>query len=198
MIPNFFDLASNLPFAIIALAGLRLCRNHQLSLAWSGFFGGLFMVALGSIYYHWDPNDDRLVWDRLPMTISFMSLFVALLSETVTLRHEKTVLTTAILIGVASVVYWRYMDDLRFYGFIQFGVLSLLPLLLMLHKRPGHRYLIHGLILYILAKVFELNDQIIFDYSEELISGHTIKHLLAAAACYCVYRMLAKRVNAIK
>lgn len=198
LMPNFLDVISNLPFAVIALAGLRLWLVNKLSLTWAGFFGGLFLVAFGSGYYHWAPDNETLVWDRLPMTISFMSLFVALLGETIPLRHEKAILATAITVGIASVAYWRYMDDLRFYGFVQFGILSVLPLLALLHKRSDNRYLLYGLLFYIMAKVFELTDQTIFDYSGNLVSGHTIKHLLAAAASYSIYRMLNGRIVVTK
>lgn len=196
--PNFFDVFSNLPFAVVAIMGFNLCRSHQLPLPWPVFFGGLLLVAAGSGYYHWSPDNESLVWDRLPMTISFMSLFVALLGESMTLRHEKAILALAIIIGIASVVYWRYTDDLRFYGFIQFGVLAALPLIIYQHRRADYRYLFYGLVSYIMAKFFELNDRVVFDASAHLFSGHTIKHLLAATACHFVYRMLHERTAAIE
>ena len=43
---------------------------------------GVGLVAVGSSYYHWRPNNARLVWDRLPMTVGFMSLIAVVLSET--------------------------------------------------------------------------------------------------------------------
>ena len=197
MIPNFADVISNLPFATTGLAGLFLClrNNRETSLSWLVFFVGLVFVAAGSSYYHWHPNNQTLVWDRLPMTVCFMSLFVALLSENVSARFEKSLLPAAILLGVSSVIYWRYTGDLRFYAFIQFGTLMAIPAILCLYKSQySHRhYLLYGLLFYILAKVFELNDKFIFELSGQLFSGHTVKHLFAAAATYCVYLMLKKR-----
>ena len=35
------------------------------------FFLGLFLTGFGSGYYHWEPTNDTLVLDRLPMTILF-------------------------------------------------------------------------------------------------------------------------------
>ncbi len=196
-IPNFADVISNLPFAMVGLLGLLFCfRNSgKTSLSWQVFFIGLIFVAAGSSYYHWQPNNQTLVWDRLPMTVCFTSLFVALLTEHISVRFEKYLLSIAILLGLSSVIYWHYTDDLRFYAFIQFGTLAAMPSILYFNKsRFSHRhYLLYGLLFYILAKVFELNDKFIFEISGQLFSGHTAKHLFAATATYCVYLMLKKR-----
>ena len=196
-IPNFADVISNLPFAIIGLAGLFYCLNNRsdMSLSWRVYFIGLILVAAGSSYYHCNPNNQTLVWDRLPMTICFMSLFVALLVDNVSRQLENWLLPSSILLGATSVIYWDYTGDLRFYAFIQFATLAAIPLILLLYKSQyTHRYyLIYGLALYGLAKIFELIDSRIFTLSGGIISGHTVKHLLAATATYCVYLMLKKR-----
>ena len=46
--------------------------------------------------------------------------------------------------------------------------------------------------LYAIAKVAETFDQEIYDWGQ-VVSGHTIKHLLAAAAIYLIVRMLQRR-----
>ena len=46
-------------------------------------FEGVALTALGSGYYHLAPDNARLVWDRLPMTIGFMGLLAAVLAERV-------------------------------------------------------------------------------------------------------------------
>jgi hypothetical protein len=45
---------------------------------------------------------------------------------------------------------------------------------------------------YVLAKVLEILDRPIFELGH-LVSGHTLKHLAAAAAGYWILRMLLKR-----
>jgi hypothetical protein len=95
---------------------------------------GLILVAAGSSYYHWNPNNQTLVWDRLPMTICFMSLFVALLGEHISFQYEKIILPASLLLGVFSVIYWQYTGDLRFYGLVQFGTLAAIPLILLLYR----------------------------------------------------------------
>ncbi len=196
-IPNFADVISNLPFTMIGLMGLFLCFSNQqkTSPSWLTFFIGLIFVAMGSSYYHLNPNNQTLVWDRLPMMISFMGLFVALLTENIPGFNEKPALPIAVFLGLSSVIYWHYSNDLRFYGFMQFAPLAAIPLILYLYKgQYTHRiYLMYGLLCYILAKVFEMADKLVFDLTGQLLSGHTIKHLFAAAATYCVYLMLKKR-----
>jgi hypothetical protein len=196
-VPNFANIISNLPFATIGLSGFFLTlKNKETSISWYLFFIGLFLVAFGSSYYHLHPNNQTLIWDRLPMTICFMSLFSALCAENISSRYETVILPVAISLGLSSVIYWHYTNDLRFYALIQFGALLSIPLILSAYKSQySHRhYLLYGLLFYILAKVFELNDSFIFELTDHLLSGHTIKHLLAAAATYCVYLMLKKRL----
>lgn len=36
-------------------------------------FAGLILTALGSGYYHLAPDNARLVWDRIPIMITFMA-----------------------------------------------------------------------------------------------------------------------------
>jgi len=197
LIPNFSDVISNIPFAIIGWLGLLFCLSNRndTSLSWQIYFMGLILVAAGSSYYHWNPNNQTLVWDRLPMTICFMSLFVALLGEHISFQYEKIMLPASLLLGVFSVIYWQYTGDLRFYGLVQFGTLAAIPLILLLYrsKYTQRHYLIYGMVCYGLAKMMELNDSRIFELTSGLISGHTAKHLFAAAASYYIYLMLNKR-----
>jgi hypothetical protein len=47
-------------------------------------------------------------------------------------------------------------------------------------------------LLYVLAKVFEILDKPIFS-ALRVVSGHTLKHLAAAAAGWCILRMVRVR-----
>ena len=88
---NFGNVASNLLFLVVGAIGMAWCyRNAAMTArrSWFVFFLGVALVFFGSGYYHYKPNDDSLVWDRLPMTIAFMGLFAALLSEHLSDKHE--------------------------------------------------------------------------------------------------------------
>src|SRR5512147_349874 len=107
-VPNFFDVISNIPFLLVGMAGISFCRENRLMTlrsAWLTFFTGVAIVSAGSAYYHGNPTNETLVWDRLPMTIGFMGLFVALLVEYVNARLGRFLLAPAILVGLSSVLY---------------------------------------------------------------------------------------------
>ena len=198
-IPNFLNVATNLAFLAVGIAGIVLCaRRHEgigARWAWLACFSGVALVCLGSGYYHMNPNNDTLVWDRLPMSIGFMALSVAVLSEHVNPRLEKFLLAPAILLGIASVIYWHYTDDLRLYVLVQFLPLLLVPVILLLFKSP---YMYRGLLLlalslYVASKLAEHFDATVLAVSGEIISGHSLKHLLASLSLLVVYWMLRRR-----
>jgi hypothetical protein len=197
-IPNFLDVTSNLAFLIVGIAGLGIClRSHLGSTrnAWMVLFAGVTLVSVGSAYYHLEPTNQTLVWDRLPMTIGFMGLFAALLGEYVSDRLGSFLLAPASLLGLASVAYWRWSDDLRFYYWIQLVPLLTIPVAMSLYRpRYSHRWLLLvALGWYALAKVAEAKDSEILALSQGIISGHTIKHLLSALACLSILLMIQRQ-----
>ncbi len=124
-IPNFLDVVSNLPFALVGAAGLyfvsRGTSDASNSTAWRVFFIGVFLTAFGSGYYHLAPDNDTLVWDRLPMTIAFMGFVAIIIGEYLSERLAKTLLLPLLVAGAASVFYWAHTEalgrgDLRAYA----------------------------------------------------------------------------------
>ena len=197
-IPNFFDVMSNLPFLIVGLFGVQFCHRSKLGAvgrAWLVLFVGVAFVSAGSAYYHWNPTNQSLVWDRIPMTMAFMGLFVSLLGEYLGYRLAAILLVPAVLLGIATVLYWALFDDLRLYYWVQLAPLLTIPAAMMLFRsRYTHDWLLLvALGCYALAKVAEVYDQAIFRATSEVVSGHTLKHLLAAAGCYTVLWMLQSR-----
>lgn len=197
-IPNFFDAISNIPFLLVGIAGIRACLgNHLMSYrpAWITFFAGVAIISAGSAWYHFNPNNDTLVWDRLPMTIGFMGLLVALLAEYVNARLGRFLLVPALLMGFSSVFYWHWFGDLRFYVWIQFIPLLTVPVLMVLFRpRFSHQWLLLvALACYLLAKFAEAYDREVFVFTQSLFSGHSFKHLLSALGCFSVLVMLKTR-----
>jgi len=208
-IPNFGDVASNLPFAVIGLWGLFWLRSNFNK--WSEHFLdrreqwpylfvflGLLLTAFGSSYYHLNPNNATLVWDRLPMTITFMSMVAAVIMERISLRLGLWLLPILLIIGMGSVLQWRWSEvhgagDLRFYAAVQAYSALVILLSLFFPARYTRAYdlgLVAGF--YALAKALEFYDKPIFA-ALGVVSGHTLKHLAAAAAGYCILRMVQKR-----
>ncbi|WP_319547524.1 hypothetical protein [Desulfogranum marinum] len=199
-IPNGFNVVSNLPFLTIGILGLRFCMQKDVGAvrhAWTVFFAGVGLVSVGSAYYHLNPTNDSLAWDRLLMTIGFMGLFVALLGEYIDNRLATLSLAPAVIIGLASVMYWHWTDDLRPYLWVQLVPLLTIPAVITLfQKKYSHQWLLLAALgWYILAKVAEFYDIPLFRMTQGFISGHSLKHLLAAVSCYSILLMLQKRKN---
>jgi hypothetical protein len=195
---NFFDVISNLPFVFVGVVGVRSCIQNRLGdirVAWITLFTGVALVSIGSAYYHLEPNNETLVWDRLPMTIGFMSLFVALLSEYVSVRLCKALLVPALLLGFSSVLYWHWFDDLRFYAWIQMIPLLTIPVVVVLFRSrySGQWLLLGALGCYVLAKISELYDREVYALTHSLLSGHSLKHILAALGGFALLWMVKNR-----
>lgn len=182
-LPNFWDVASNIPFLLVGLYGLRRTPVANRP-AYTTLCVGVLLVSLGSAYYHRSPSDATLLWDRLPMTVAFMGLFALLLEERVTSLRTLPVL---VALGVASALYWRETGDLRPYILVQFLPLLLMPVILFLFPRKflDGRLLLVAVAFYVLAKVLETYDRQVFS-SILLVSGHTLKHLSAGVASFFV------------
>jgi hypothetical protein len=190
-IPNFWNVISNLPFLAVGAAGLRRFRDDPASVV---FFLGVFLTGIGSSYYHWNPNDNTLFWDRLPMTLSFAAIFALVVKERVNTETGTILLWPALAIGLFSLLLWRWSDDLRLYFWMQFfpGLALILLFLLYPPKYTGTSYWIVAGALYALAKVFEFTDKAIYS-AGSFLSGHTLKHFAAAAACFAILRYFQTR-----
>lgn len=205
-IPNFGNVISNAAFAIVGVCGILFIRRHaQKALLdprerWPflGVFIGLLLTAFGSAYYHLAPNNAHLVWDRLPMTIVFGSLVAALIVERMSVRAGLQLLPWFVVLGAGSVVQWYWNEihghgDLRIYAAVQlYSALALLLALLLPPRYTRSRDFAIVFGFYVLAKLFETADRQIFAF-HHIVSGHTLKHLAAAAAGYWILRMLALR-----
>ncbi|TFB12710.1 hypothetical protein E3V33_04725 [Candidatus Marinimicrobia bacterium MT.SAG.4] len=197
-IPNFFDTVSNLLFFFVGMTGAWFVYKNvrrEARYSWLTLFAGVTLVSLGSGYYHWNPNDATLVWDRLPLIMGFMGLFSAVLTEFINPKLEKFLLVPALILGALSVIYWHFVDDLRFYFYLQ--AVTLLAITAVLFMYEGRftlrRYLLYAFGLYTLSKFTEFSDRTIYSATNNLLSGHTLKHTLAALAVFYIYLMLKRR-----
>ncbi len=203
-VPNLLNVVSNLPFLFVGAWGMGFCLKRRNAFVdpserWPFvlFFLAVGLTAFGSSYYHLSPDNERLVWDRLPMSIAFMALVAAVLRERLDLRW----LLPLVFLGLSTVVYWHVTEqrgrgDLRPYYFVQFYPMLALPMLLLLfpprYTRTADWFAALGW--YVLAKVLEHpGDHFLYDRGH-WISGHTLKHLAAAASAYWILRMLRHRV----
>jgi hypothetical protein len=196
-VPNFANVASNVFFLIFGLAGIAVAlrRRAGASASWLVMFAGAALVSAGSSYYHASPNDGTLVWDRLPMTLAFMGLLVALIAEHVSAALERKLLVPALMAGVFSVLWWHFTGDLRLYVWVQAApLLAVIVLPAAYPARYSHRgWLVCAFVFYALAKAAESSDAAIFDFTGGWLSGHSLKHIAASFAPLFMALMLARR-----
>lgn len=206
-IPNAHNVLGNAAFFIAGAIGLVVLANNRAKfhdsrekLAWNVLFLGVLLTTFGSGYYHLAPSSERLVWDRLPMTIGFMGLFAAIISEHISVNAGRKLLLPLLAIGAGSVFYWKYTEgigagDLRPYGLVQFGTLALIPLMVALfparYTRRSDIFISLGI--YALAKVAETFDAQIHAASSNIVSGHALKHVIAGVGVWWLARMLGNR-----
>jgi len=201
-IPNFWNVISNVPFLLVGIAGLAWCARHITDVdraqraAWLVLFLGVELVGLGSSWYHLAPGNGTLVWDRLPMTLAFMAFFAIILGEHIDRRMARFALWPLLLAGVASVLYWRNTDDLRAYVLVQFLPVLLIPLILWLYPKPGTGAVWAALGCYVLAKLLEQFDPQVYAALGHAISGHSLKHVAAAAGMWALLAGLKARCSA--
>lgn len=205
-VANFLDVASNAGFLVVGLAGLVIALRRSTEFEYSAerwpyvvFFVGVALTAAGSGYYHLAPDNERLFWDRLPMTIAFMSLIAAQITERISVRAGLALLAPMLLVGAASVVYWIFTERAGAGNVMPYVVLqayAVAALLLIALTRPSRYtrgtdiYWVFGG--YVAAKLLELLDQQVLE-SLGLASGHSLKHLVAALAGLVICRMLLLR-----
>lgn len=205
-IANFFNVLSNLPFVIIGILGMRLVGLRQasgglveLQPIYLTFFIGVFLTGFGSMYYHLQPENQSLLWDRLPMTIAFMSLFCAVVGEYISTRLASKLFIPLLITGITSVIYWYLTElnghgDLRAYALVQFLPLVLIPLILWQFdsRLNGDNYIWGVIGTYGISKFMELFDTQLYR-TFGLLSGHSLKHLFAAFGTLIFYWALQQR-----
>jgi hypothetical protein len=191
-VPNFWNVVSNLPFVLVGLLGLARCRVPHPGLpgaenrrSYIVLFAAILLTGLASGYYHLQPNNWSLVWDRLAMALSFMALFSIIIGEFVSTKMGRQLLLPLSLFGLFSVVYWIATEqngagDLRLYAITQFLPMLVIAVIIFFWKSENIRTSDMLIIAagYGLAKLFEFFDN--QTYQVLMVSGHSLKHLAAA------------------
>lgn len=208
--PNCLDSASNALFLLAGLFGLgfifgaagrRAFVEAREAWPYAVFFAASLLVGLGSGYYHLAPDNDGLFWDRAAIALAFMAWLSAILGERVGAGAGLRLLPLLLIAGLGSVFYWGWSEsrgagDLRPYLLMQAYPMLLIPLLLWLYpaRYSGGRNLLIVIGLYLLALLCDLGDRAVFALSGGVVSGHTLKHVIAALAVLWVVRYLRRRI----
>ena len=205
-VENFLDVTTNAGFLLVALIGFAVVFRPGASFEFPAerwpyavFFAGMLLTALGSAYYHLAPDNERLFWDRVPMTIAFMSLIAAQIAERVGVRAGLVLLGPMLVVGVGTVVYWLATERVGAGNVVPYAVLQAYAVIALLlitwmytsrYTRGKDLYWVFAG--YVIAKLFETFDREVYGLVG-VISGHSLKHLAAAVAGVFVCRMLLRR-----
>jgi hypothetical protein len=190
-LPFAMDVLSNLPFAIAGLAGMGYLRrlphgaigNIERAMAWL-FFAGLLLTAAASSWYHFAPDDAGLAIDRAGMAVAFAGLLG--LAAAIQISERAGAALGLALLVLAPLASWHcsLTGNVLPWAVAQCGGGALLLAMALLRPHPGALCIRWGLVIvaYAAAKAFELLDADIFALTGQLVSGHTLKHLVAALA----------------
>ena len=202
-VPHAMDVLSNLSFALWGLAGagvlVQAFRQQAVerTTAWLAtlFFGGLMVTTAVSAMYHWQPDNAGLLWDRGGMVLAFAGLLGLAARQGISARAGVALAAAVLVLGPVSVQVWAVSGNLLPWGALQFGGMALIVGLACLRPMTGKAgQSPQGLpirwslliALYALAKVLELGDHQVFEWTQHLISGHSLKHIVASCAAWPV------------
>ncbi|MBW0171608.1 MAG: hypothetical protein ACT6SF_10045 [Hydrogenophaga sp.] len=201
-IPNAMDVLSNLPLTIVGL-----CGSWALRRVWLGahtrrplqvFFAGLLVTSVGSAWYHWAPDPFGLALDRMGMAITFAGAIALTVAERGGPRTAAIALGLALV--MASISAWLPLthDNVLPWVIVQFGGMALIVAMAWRAPRPDALGVHLGALvgIYALAKLFELGDEAVFHLTSGTVSGHSLKHLVAALAAWPVWRALRQNPRA--
>jgi hypothetical protein len=176
-VPYAANVLSNFP---VALVGFRaLVQNQSNSRKLMGY--GLVAAAIGSAFYHWAPDDERLAADRLGMSVAIAGA-MGWATEAAGYQQVAPGVTIATLAAsIGSIIWWRLADDVKAYAVVQ--ALATVAYR-KLARRAKRRERVRLMMIYrgnMIAKLCEMLDHRIWHATRQTVSGHTLKHLFLAA-----------------
>jgi len=201
-IDNAANVLTNVGFLIVGFIGLLKFTQIKSSDERSApimlfvLFAGIFLTGMGSAHYHLYPSNQTLFWDRLPMTLVFVSLFSLVGWRYVSRNVFSMVFPISVLLGIFSVLLWQYGGegfgggDLRYYVYVQYFPLIAIPIILIFQPWREGKLLWIAFGFYVWAKSFEMGDVWIAAITN--IAGHPIKHICASLATVFIYRWTSR------
>jgi hypothetical protein len=197
-LPRAMDVLSNLPFLLAGLYGLAALTKTTESVTFfkpfaAVFFTGLVVTSIGSAYFHLQPLEaGRLAVDRFGMLIAFTGLVSLSSALKISLRAGAALAIFVTIAGAVSIYVGNSTGNALPWALVQFGGLGLIIGFASL-KTPDLQSndlpnlgLWWIVVVYAAAKAFEMADQPVFDWTQRLISGHSLKHIVASLAAWPV------------
>ena len=201
-IPNAMDVLSNAPISLAGVFGLLALRGRALPGATQSalriFFVGLLITGVSSAQYHWAPDAEGLVWDRLGMAITFAGALALTVAERVGQAPAQRTLVVALAAAMLSAALPFTHSNVLPWAVVQFGGVAFVASAAMLRPAANAIGIRLGVLMawYVLAKALESGDETVFHVTGEVVSGHSLKHLAAAFATWPVLiRLMPRRAR---
>lgn len=199
-VPNTLNVLTCYPFLLVGVPGLVLCLSGTCfgislkgeQLGWALFYGGIAAAAFGSAYYHLKPDDDRVVWDKLPVMLAIVSLISNLVIERVDEQAGITCLFSLLTLVVVSIACVRFFNDLRLCMMFNFVPCIVIPALVFLFppKYTHSRFWFLAAGFYLLSRIEAFADKKAYAVNRYFISGHSLEHLCLAMVTLILSIML--------
>ena len=203
-VPRAGDVLTNLAILISGLWGALLYRQVTVTgderPAYRLAVIAAILTAFGSAYYHWDPSNARLVWDRLPMSLLLTSVLALVLADRVSPPFGREALLPFGLVAVGGVLLWGFTEaagrgDLLLYLVMRIGATVAVMTLLILRppRHSGSGWLWAAVAFDVAETICERLDWQIWDLTGGIASGHNLKHLFSGAVIACLFGWLRQR-----
>ena len=174
-IPNAMNVFSNILFLYPAFYLLFKKKANFLAI-------NIIFLAFTSAYYHINPSNRTILLDM----IFVISINTIILSYFVDERIGYILYG----LGILSVCVWKVTEDIKFYALLQIGIL--LFCLYKLADTSASHYILPILCLAIAVRASERYDSTIYKFTNKLVSGHTLKHIIAPIQIYVIIVVLEK------
>ena len=200
-IPNFMDVITNLPYLIFGLIGLALIYFRKKYLSKNLFchllviFIGLVITSIGSSYFHLVLDKLSLFIDRIGIAIVISGILGLVIYQKLNQKLSVIYSIIFLLILMVSNYYWYLTNDLAPWSIAQ--VLGIVIVFVLGFKSnidlkfPTINYWLI-ITLYLIAKICEFSDNFFFEITNNIISGHSIKHLISSLAAIPILIFILK------
>ena len=157
------------------------------------YFVGLVLTGIGSSYFHADPCNATLTWDRAGLAIAFMALFTSILAERVHVAlcragHFGRSFCSASAVSFIGITptHRRRRSTFLFHRAVLSARHPAGAAVLLSAALHARRRSLAALLCYVLAKGLEILDREVYT-GAGFVSGHTLKHLVASLepASFC-------------
>ncbi|MFD1710511.1 hypothetical protein FVQ98_06580 [Ottowia sp. GY511] len=201
-VPHALDVLTNLAFGGVATWGLWVaCRVPRGALPVVQrvlavlLFIGLLGTAVGSSLYHLAPDNAGLTLDRLGMALPFAALLGLAAADRISARAGVVLALVIAVAAPTSALLDALTGNMTPWTVLQTSGLVLLLALATQRPRPQALgfSLLAVVLTYAAAKGLELADAPVFAWTAGAVSGHSLKHVVAALAVWPVVCALARK-----